>query len=72
MNSRISSLVAGVRAAALLWPVFLLPGCAVVKINPGSTDTVEHSGGPDVGRDLANRVCSRAKAVRAEILSTIK
>lgn len=71
MNQRTAP-VAGMRVAALLLPVSLLFSCTVVKINPGSTDTVEHSGGAEVGRDLANRVCGRAKAVRAEILSTVE
>lgn len=64
--------VAGVRAAALLLPLCLLPGCTFVKINPGSTDTVEHSGGAEEGKVLANQVCARARAVRAEILSTVE
>jgi hypothetical protein len=60
------------RAAILLLPLSLLLGCAVVKINPGSTDTVEHSGGAEVGKDLATQVCARAKAVRADVLSTVE
>jgi hypothetical protein len=72
MNTRCAAVVTGARAAALLLPVSVLLGCAVVKINPGSTDTVEHSGGAEVGKDLANQVCARAKAVRAEVLSTVE
>jgi hypothetical protein len=70
MNRRTVS--SGVRAAVLLLPIALVAGCAVVKINPGATDTVEHSGGPEVGKDLANQVCVRAKALRAEVLSTVE
>jgi hypothetical protein len=47
-------------------------GCAVVKINPDSTNSVEHGGGEDVGKDLANRACHKAGAVRAEVISTVK
>lgn len=71
MNTR-TALVTGLRAAAPLAPLLLLIGCAVVKINPGSTDTVEHSGGVEVGKDLANRVCAHARARQAEILSTVE
>ena len=60
------------RAALLLAPLCALLGCAVVKINSGSTDTVEHSGGAEVGKDLANQVCARARAVRADVLSTVE
>ncbi len=49
----------------------LLVGCTVVKINGDGTDTVEHSGGGDVGAQLANRVCKKARAARAEIISTV-
>jgi hypothetical protein len=60
------------RIAFFLAATSLLVGCAVVKINPDSTDSVEHGGGPQTGRDLANRVCHKARAVRAEVLSTVK
>lgn len=60
------------RIAYLLVATSLLFGCAVVKINPDSTDSVEHAGGADVGKNLANRACHKAKAVRAEVLSTVK
>jgi hypothetical protein len=72
MNTQIVSRSTGACAAAALMVVALLSGCAVVKINPDSTDTVEHGGGPDVGKDLAGRACRKAKAVRAEVLSTVK
>lgn len=51
--------------------VFLLAGCAVVKINHDATDSVEHAGGEDVGKELANRACHKVGAVRAEIISTV-
>jgi hypothetical protein len=60
------------RIAILLCAASLCIGCAVVKINPDSTDSVEHGGGEDVGRNLANRVCHKAKATRAEVISTVK
>lgn len=50
----------------------LLIGCAVVKINKDATDSVEHSGGEDVGAELANRACRKVRAVRAEVISTVK
>ncbi len=73
MDTRITSPATAVRAAALLLlSSCLVPGCTYVRINPGSTDTVEHSGGAEEGKVLANQVCARAKAVRAEILSTVE
>lgn len=60
------------RIAVLLLATSLLSGCAVVKINPDSTDSVEHGGGPDKGKELASRACLKAKAVRAEVLSTVQ
>ena len=60
------------RITTLLLAISLLFGCAVVKINPDSTDSVEHGGGPDKGKELANRACHKAKAVRAEVLTTVK
>ena len=51
--------------------VFLAAGCAVVKINHDATDSVEHSGGEETGKELANRACHKAGAVRAEIISTV-
>ena len=60
------------RTAAFLLAIPFLFGCAVVRINPDSTDSVEHAGGADVGRDLGNRACRKAGAVRAEVLSTVK
>lgn len=50
----------------------LFAGCAVVKINHDATDTVEHSGGEEVGAQLANRACTKVGAVRAEVISTVK
>ena len=72
MNTRMSSLTMGARLAVLLSVTSLLIGCAVVKINPDGTDSVEHGGGEDVGKDLANRACYKAKALRAEVISTVK
>lgn len=50
----------------------LLVGCTVVKINHDGTNSIEHSGGDDVGAELANRACHKAGAMRAEIVSTAK
>jgi hypothetical protein len=63
---------AHVRKLALIASVAsLFAGCAVVKINHDGTDSVEHSGGEDVGKQLANRACKKAGAARAEIISTV-
>ena len=50
----------------------LLAGCTVVKINHDATDSVEHAGGEETGRELANRACHKARAVRAEVISTVQ
>ncbi|MFC4314271.1 hypothetical protein ACFPN2_34725 [Steroidobacter flavus] len=49
-----------------------LAGCAVVKINHDATDSVEHSGGEETGKELANRACHKAGGVRAEVISTVQ
>lgn len=49
-----------------------LVGCAVVKINRDATDSVEHAGGEETGRQLANLACHKARAVRAEVISTVQ
>ena len=35
------------------------------------TSTIEHKGGVDTGRDLANRACRRAGQDSAEVISTV-
>jgi hypothetical protein len=72
MDARIVPAATALRAAVLLLCSCLAAGCTYVRINPGSTDTVEHSGGAEEGKVLANQVCARAKAVRAEIISTVE
>lgn len=72
MNTRMASPTMSARLAVLLSVISLLVGCAVVKINPDGTDSVEHSGGEDVGKELADRACHKAKAVRAEVISTVQ
>ena len=72
MKNRITFWAVSARTLALLAATSWLIGCAVVKINPDSTDSVEHSGGADVGRDLATRVCKKAKARGAEVIGTVK
>ncbi|WP_129774448.1 hypothetical protein [Peristeroidobacter soli] len=56
----------------LLVAATLFAGCAVVKINHDATDSVEHAGGDEKGKELANRACSKARAVRAEVVSTVQ
>jgi hypothetical protein len=50
----------------------LLVGCTVVKINHDATDSVEHAGGEETGKQLANRACHKARAVGAEVISTVQ
>lgn len=73
MNTRIArTLTIAAHAALLSSTVSLLFGCAVVKINKDDTDSVEHSGGEARGKELANLACHKARAVRAEVISTVK
>jgi hypothetical protein len=50
---------------------FFIGACTIVKINPDDTTTIEHEGGADVAKDLANRACRRAGQQTAEIVSTV-
>jgi hypothetical protein len=43
----------------------------MVRVNSDETSTIEHKGGVEVGRDLANRACRRAGQDNAEIISTV-
>ena len=45
--------------------------CTMVRINSDDTSTIEHKGGVEHGRDLANRACRRAGQDSAEIISTV-
>ncbi|HEV8332171.1 MAG TPA: hypothetical protein VGQ22_12175 [Steroidobacteraceae bacterium] len=45
--------------------------CTMVRVNSDETSTIEHKGGVEVGRDLANRACRRAGQDNAEIISTV-
>jgi hypothetical protein len=73
VNARIARIPSlALRAAVLVLAASSLFGCAVVKINHGDTDSVEHSGGEEVGKELANRACHDARAVRAEVISTTR
>ena len=50
----------------------LLTGaCTMVRVNSDDTSTIEHKGGVETGRDLANRACRRAGQQSAEIISTV-
>lgn len=43
----------------------------MIRVNSDDTSTIEHKGGVDAGRDLANRACRRAGQESAEIISTV-
>jgi hypothetical protein len=45
--------------------------CTMVRVNSDGTSTIEHKGGVETGRDLANRACRRAGQQSAEIISTV-
>jgi hypothetical protein len=45
--------------------------CTMVRVNSDDTSTIEHKGGVETGRDLANRACRRAGQQSAEIISTV-
>jgi hypothetical protein len=51
--------------------VLCLDACTVVKLNPGDTTTIEHSGGAETATDLATRACRKAGQQQAEIISTV-
>jgi hypothetical protein len=43
----------------------------MVRVHSDDTSTIEHKGGVEAGRDLANRACRRAGQESAEIISTV-
>jgi len=45
--------------------------CTMVRVNSDDTSTIEHKGGVETGRDLANRACRRAGQNSAEVISTV-
>jgi hypothetical protein len=45
--------------------------CTMVRVNSDDTSTIEHKGGVEHGRDLANRACRRAGQDSAEVISTV-
>jgi hypothetical protein len=49
----------------------LLTGCTMVRINSDDTSTIEHKGGVEEGRNLADRACRKAGQQSAEIVSTV-
>ena len=58
--------------ACLLVVVSGLPtGCTMVHINSDDTSTIEHKGGVEEGRNLADRACRKAGQQSAEIISTV-
>ena len=58
-------------ASVLVVGAFLTSACTMVRINSDDTSTIEHKGGIEVGRDLANRACRKAGQQSAEIISTV-
>jgi hypothetical protein len=58
------------RAIALAAAMLLVGACTVVKINPGSTTTIEHESGAETAKDLANRACRKGGQQTAVIIST--
>ena len=48
-----------------------LGACTMVRVNSDDTSTIEHKGGVETGRDLANRACRRAGQNSAEVISTV-
>ena len=58
-------------ASLLVCGALVAGGCTMVKINGDDTTTIEHNGGVDEGRDLANRACKRAGQQSAEVISTV-
>lgn len=59
------------RTSTLLAACVLLSACTTVKINPGDTNSIEHEGGVEAGKDLAARACDKAGGQRAEVVSTV-
>lgn len=59
------------RVDLLLVVALLASGCTMVRINSDDTSTIEHKGGVEVGRDLADRACRRGGQQSAEIISTV-
>jgi hypothetical protein len=55
----------------LLVACALLSACTIIKVNHGDTNTIEHEGGVEAGKDLAIRACHRAGGQSAEVVSTV-
>ena len=55
----------------LLIACVLMSACTTIKINKGDTNTIQHEGGAEAGKDLAARACSRAGGQSAEVVSTV-
>ena len=58
-------------ASLLVFGAVIASGCTMVRINSDDTSTIEHKGGVEEGKDLANRACKRAGQQSAEIISTV-
>jgi hypothetical protein len=58
-------------ASLLVVGALLTSACTMVRINSDDTSTIEHKGGIETGRELADRACRRAGQQRAEIISTV-
>ncbi|HEY7639613.1 MAG TPA: hypothetical protein VH814_07805 [Steroidobacteraceae bacterium] len=58
-------------ASMLAIGALCISACTMVRVNSDDTSTIEHKGGVDTGRDLANRACRKAGQESAEIISTV-
>ena len=58
-------------AATIAFTGLLACACTMVRVNSDDTSTLEHKGGVEAGRDLANRACRRAGRESAEVISTV-
>jgi hypothetical protein len=58
-------------SSLLIVGALLTSACTMVRINSDDTSTIEHKGGVEEGRDLADRACRRAGQQKADIISTV-
>jgi predicted small secreted protein len=57
-------------AVTLAAAALLTSACSMVRGHSDDTSTIEHKGGVDRGRELANRACHRS-GKEAEVISTV-
>lgn len=72
MDDRLAAIASVARLAITFVAASLLVSCAVIKLNHDGTNSIEHSGGAETGEELAGRACAKARALRAEVVSTVK